>query len=173
MRVNGSKISPELQGRIDTALNLIRKGDYQHIVFSGGFTSGKIRSEAEFMLQYARSTGGVGETTVMLEERSLDTLGNAIFTHSILKESGIVPSRVSVVTSCYHSHRSEYIFRSVFPESTRVDSPACFQVNSTNAELENEKLEEARRFFSHAPRDPDFLRSKLLGTASYRNAGIH
>lgn len=153
MRIPETGITSELKGRVDTGLELFQKGTFSRIVFSGGHTSRNAKSEADAMLKYGEKKGLIKTGTAILEEKSLDTLGNGILTEEILRSEGIHPDEIFVVTSCYHSRRSGYIFSRAFHDRAKIIVDSCYEVESGNAPLENEKMIEAEQFFAHFKKD--------------------
>jgi len=96
----------ELVRRVKHALRFCSTLDEPFILFSGGRTSGKY-SEALLMQRIAE-----GETTFelpsLLENRSLDTIGNAFFSSLILRQ--LRYGSLTIVTSPYHVPRSRMLF---------------------------------------------------------------
>ncbi|HIH39112.1 TPA: YdcF family protein [Candidatus Woesearchaeota archaeon] len=62
---------------------------------------------------------GIRRENIILEEQSIDTLGNMVFSHEIverlLKESSSVPE-IILITEGFHMHRSKLIFQKVFAD---------------------------------------------------------
>ena len=75
-RINGSEIHDELKGRLDVAIKLFNSGS--KLLLSGGITNHDLnRSEAQFMKDYCIANG-IPEASIILEEKSLDTIGNGV-----------------------------------------------------------------------------------------------
>lgn len=103
--------NPEAKARLDVARSLFNKKVADKIIVSGGFTKTKIRiSEASAMKKYLISTG-VDENVVIKEEKSKDTIGNALFTKNLILKPRKW-KKILVVTTEYHV-RAKYVFRKV------------------------------------------------------------
>ncbi len=123
-RLSEKCTGPEILGRSKVAADFMVKHEYMLAIASGGKTEPKCeKSEArviaDTLLKY-----GLNPSRIMLEERSGSTIGNAFFTRNVLKEMGIRPSKLYIVTSCYHSQRAKKIF-SLFFDSL-ILSDICF-----------------------------------------------
>lgn len=143
-RVNGNEIHDELRGRLEVGISLM--DEKSRLLLSGGITNHELgKSEAMVMKEYCVSRG-VPESSIILEENSLDTIGNGVF--SMLEIHGkILPGTIYVVSSCYHMKRSEFIFRKCFGPGYRFDFSHCS--NFHRPELDEAKsMELAEHFFS-------------------------
>lgn len=104
-------------------------GDAPVIILSSGWSYALEKppkiTEAQAMKQYAIRFGAT-ENSILLEEYSRDTAGNAYFTKiKILKPNSW--HKVIVVTSDYHEARSEYLFRKILGPAymiTMVSTPS-------------------------------------------------
>ena len=143
-RINGSEIHDELKGRLDVAIKVFNSGS--KLLLSGGITNHDLnRSEAQFMKDYCIANG-IPEASIILEEKSLDTIGNGVFCAMIV-HGKYLPEVIYVVSSCYHMERSEFIFEKCFGPGYRFDFSHCFSFNRPDMN-EKESTELARRFFS-------------------------
>jgi uncharacterized SAM-binding protein YcdF (DUF218 family) len=100
--------------RLQTAIELFRAGIAPHLIMSGGgrlSLENPLLTEAKQMKAYAISQGVPAEV-VFTEERSLDTIGNAVYTRKQLLEQRDW-QRLTVVTSEWHLERSLRAFRHV------------------------------------------------------------
>jgi uncharacterized SAM-binding protein YcdF (DUF218 family) len=123
------QLTPRTAQRIDTAISEWWGEIFApDVVVSGkhSFMLSKAKrpslSEASAMKQYALSDG-VPEEVVHIEDESLDTIGNALFT----KTRVVVPNnweRLMVVTSESHLPRTLEIFRHVMGGDIEVDGTA-------------------------------------------------
>jgi len=140
----------EIVGRVETGIAVFRKIKADYIVFSGGATlPNTTTTEAKFMAEYAIKRK-IDKSRIILEEESLDTIGNAYFSRKILEKLNIKPELVVVVSSCYHMKRVRYIFTKVFGRSSNLVFEYCFSVNNRKmAELEEKKLKRALNFFQN------------------------
>lgn len=71
--------------RLDKAIEFYEGGDVQKILLSGGNTNPKIsKTEAQAMYDYLLSKG-LPKNSLIKEEKSLDTFGNALFSKELVK----------------------------------------------------------------------------------------
>jgi hypothetical protein len=103
------------KSRVRKAAQLLTSHPLSHVVMSGRWTflesQVPLRTEASAMKDYARILG-VPESRIILEDRAVDTIGNALFT----KTAVLVPRgwrNLIVVSSPDHLPRVEYVFRHV------------------------------------------------------------
>ena len=92
--------------RLLHALRLYRAGKAPVVVCSGGGRAGT--SEARVMGRLLQEWGVPAEA-ILLEEQSLSTLENALFSYPVLKTRGI--RHILLVTSAMHMPRAAAVFR--------------------------------------------------------------
>ena len=161
-RINGSEIHQELKGRLDVGISIMDPDS--KIMLSGGLTNIRLdKTEAKVMKDYCLSRG-VKESQIILEENSLDTIGNGFFTlEEVMKLPK--PNLIQVVSSCYHMKRSEYIFRKCYGERYNLCFNNCYQFDRDDID-EVSSMEMAKQFFSGI-RDGD------IATISSRIHSMH
>lgn len=108
-------------GRLDRAIRLYKKGMAKKMILSGGVT-GKEHKDSESGEMYVYMRGkGIGEDTLLIENKSLNTIGNAVFSKLLIKkDSRFRDPSLLIVTSDYHVRRSRFIFRRIFGPSCRI-----------------------------------------------------
>ncbi|MFT8312982.1 MAG: YdcF family protein [Clostridium sp.] len=97
--------SPIMRERVIKAVELFNKGYAKYIICSGGSAHNKYR-EADIMINLAESLG-VPESSLIKEDKSINTYGNIINSIEIMKKRKW--SSVIVVTSPWHLKRSNYL----------------------------------------------------------------
>lgn len=114
-------LSPTSRARLDYALELY-KLQPKPLVLSGRWSllsdTPPPVTEAAAMRDYALSQG-LAASQLLLEEESMETIGNAYF--SFVRH--VWPQRwhaVEVVTSAFHAERTQYCFKKVFASSCHV-----------------------------------------------------
>lgn len=125
--INRDGSLPDLpKKRVEAGIELFKERHAQRIIMSGkyGFwldESGVIpsRSEAEAMKEYAVALG-IPADSILLEEESKDTLGNAYFTKVNFLEKNNW-KKVVIVTSDFHFERTKYIFNLVLGHDYSID----------------------------------------------------
>ena len=108
------KISADALTRAKVALKLLQKKEIQKLVLSGGFSNKKFPrlSEARLFTRFFIKKG-IGKKKLILEEKSKDTLGNAIYCKKLfIKEK--LPKKIILITSNYHLQRSLKVFQHIF-----------------------------------------------------------
>lgn len=108
--------------RVDKAISLYKRGIASKIIFSGRWWGGlKIRpenSEARLMAEYAKSQG-IPAKDILLEEKSLTTLGNFYFTKTKILEPNRY-RRIVIVTHRSHFPKARYLARKVLGRKYRI-----------------------------------------------------
>lgn len=103
-----------LEGRVKEAVQLFNSGVAHFIILSGGHpdpeTGKKTHTEAKIMKKMATDLG-VPQNALILEEDSLDTVGNAYYAKKILENYGW--NNIVVVVLDYHKDRASYAFSKV------------------------------------------------------------
>lgn len=168
MRIFHDGPGEELKGRVDTAVHLASNTGSRVVIFTGGFTNDSVdKSEALCMEEYAQNKYGNNGVEYILEERALDTIGNAVFSLPYVMDRPNI-RRIYVVTSCYHTDRSMYIFRETFPGSIKVEAGDCFEVPGDKLEQERDRLKIAQSFFKMAKKSEENLEDLLYSTEMYK-----
>ncbi|MCM0041244.1 MAG: YdcF family protein [Algoriphagus sp.] len=101
--------------RITQALQLYRMGKIKKILITGGqgLYPTNSYSEAELLKRFLIMTG-LPETDILLEEKSVNTRENALFTKGFLEKNGIATDQEFVlITSAFHMPRSKKCFDKV------------------------------------------------------------
>lgn len=77
------------------------------------------KTEAQAMKEYAISLGLDGKN-ILIEDKSLDTMGNAFFAKKIVKRiAGL--EKITVVTCDFHVERAKYIFERIFGDGFSIE----------------------------------------------------
>jgi len=101
--------------RITQALQLYRMGKIKKILITGGqgLNPTNPYSEAELLKRFLVMTG-MPETDILIEEKSVNTRENAVFTKEFLKKNGIaIDQEFVLITSAFHMPRSKKCFDKV------------------------------------------------------------
>jgi uncharacterized SAM-binding protein YcdF (DUF218 family) len=128
------------------------------------------RTEAEVMAEIVKAYG-VNEDSLLFEDQSLDTLGNAIFSADRHLRK-LEPGTLYVVTSPFHMERSLYIFQQVLGASWTVVACQSPEWSGETRKAGAQKaLERAKQFFADlAPGDIDACLAKLKKSYGERAA---
>ncbi len=107
-------LSEEGKQRVRKAVELFKTGKVDKLLMSGGHAPGSENgpTEAENMREYAIRQG-VPPGDILKEEKSRDTVGNAMYCRSVVDSLPGVDSIV-VITSDYHVERAGYFFQKAF-----------------------------------------------------------
>jgi len=119
------KLSYGGRKRAKKALQLFKQKKVDRIILSGGHTSHKNPelSEAGLFSDYLIKKG-VPRQKLFLEESSLETIGNAVFSKKVLLKRQF-GKNILVITSDYHLPRSLFIFKHVFGPLYQIDGASC------------------------------------------------
>ena len=131
----------ELTARAEKAIEIFKKKQAKKIIASGGKTSPNKKgiTEAEGMKQYLIGRK-IPARSIVKEENSKDTIGNALFTKTKILDSSNW-KKILIVTSDYHIPRAKYIFQKILGNKFKLD----FQSSKSNldaVEFAERKLRE-------------------------------
>ncbi len=133
-------ISEETKSSVEKAVGLFKEGKAGTMLMSGGWSfmleKKPADTEANGMKKYAVSLG-VPSDSILKEERSLDTTGNALYSIDIIAGLPEI-KRIILVTVDYHMPRARYMFEKAFGGSYEMEF-----VESRSG-LSSEKLEKKR-----------------------------
>ena len=157
----------ELRSRLALGIELFEKIGADRIIFSGGMANSRAGiTEAKIMGDHA-ILKGIPQHKIILEEKSLDTIDNAIFTKEVVKGKF---KELYIITSCYHVSRASFIFKMVFGEKYRLHFDYCSRVGE--GEEEKAQLNKAKQFFKDMnPGDDKELRKRILRYELYIKEG--
>lgn len=117
-RCDHDEIHPLLKERLDTVLSLTAKHHYKRIIVSGGAVASKL-TEAEIMQRYLIEHGIAAEN-ILLENRSRNTVHNAINSSILMRQHGL--KTCILVSNSFHIRRMQFILK-------QLDIPASFYAN--------------------------------------------
>ena len=108
--VHGDSPSLALTHRLEGALDYLNRYPDSVAIVSGGKGKGENITEAECMRRQLTAMG-IGESRLLLEERSTSTAENFAFSKELLRQAGIDPETavVAVVTNDFHCFRAHLI----------------------------------------------------------------
>jgi len=170
--VHGAGLTPEEEltkkatQRMDTAISAWEAGVAPNMVVSRGHSfmldTPPSVSEASVMRQYGLENG-VTDESIYVEDESLDTIGNALFT----KTNILIPNNwehFTIVTSLGHSPRTRQIFEHVMGTDFEIqEMPAPDAV--TLMDIVHEKVGEAimrEVLRGTKPGDDETIRKRLF-----------
>jgi|Deesub1362A_J573_1020465.scaffolds.fasta_scaffold10065_1 uncharacterized SAM-binding protein YcdF (DUF218 family) len=169
-RLRSIQIHPELKGRVEVGIGIFKDKFAEYLILSGGKTNPSIPlSESEVMRDYAIMLG-VSSEVIIIEQNSMDTIGNAYFTRKIIDELGC--SDIYVVTSCYHVNRAKFIFEMCYGKDYNMFFSYCFSFHDPEAEKkEIDSIRLAEEFFKDImPGDLNEIEKKLFSIHTlYKN----
>jgi len=113
------KLPNVLKSRLNTAIELYKKGLFSKFIVVGGLSNKKLGiTEAEAMKNYLIQKG-IDSKDILKEETSTDTIGNAFF----LKKKILKPKKwknLIVITSDFHLERAKIIFKKVLGKGYKI-----------------------------------------------------
>jgi len=159
VKINSKKISNELKGRTDTGIIKFYESNADFLILSGGRTNLNYSAECEIMCRYAM-VKGVPREKIILDPNSLDTIGNAFFTHKIIEKIESM-TEIIVVSSCYHMERIQFIFSMCYGPKYNLDFTFCYNYPGKE-EHEKHSLNLAMNFFRNIePGDCQMIEKRL------------
>ena len=105
----------ELVGRCSTALNLANKYPECYVLVTGGPTASGDRNatEADMMADWLMDNG-VSADRIIIENRSMTTGENALFSYRLLADGYEEVNSIAIVTSDYHVPLGSLVFQYQF-----------------------------------------------------------
>ena len=106
---------PELIGRLETALTCARQYPRAYVLCTGGGTAAgnKDATEADRMGAWL-AENGVAPERLIIENRSMSTTQNAVYSAELLRQGYPSVKQVAVVSSGYHIPWGQLLFEAVF-----------------------------------------------------------
>lgn len=139
---------PELRARLDAAREEAERAPDAQVVLTGGRSNPDVPATEARVMADALLAQGLPRGRMLLEERALDTIGNAFFCRVLLPDA----RELRIVTSCYHLSRATAAFRACFGPSVDVRPARCADAGSADAVAsEGRRAKSARRFFEGVP----------------------
>ncbi len=134
------------KARVDTAYDLYQEDPTRTIILSG--KGPRAHTEAQTMRDYLLEKG-VPSENIVLEEKSMSTIQNALYTFELLDKT-TVPTDIILVTNHFHMNRSLAWFNFVFADSgINIAFYAAPDHGFTAAELQKTREKEARSLKCH------------------------
>ena len=108
------EMKDELKDRCDAAAAAARVFPDSILVCSGGATgenNPESHTEAGLMKEYLTQECGIEADRIFIDEKAMDTVGNALNTFEILKEQQI--EEATIITSNYHQRRANLLYEAL------------------------------------------------------------
>jgi len=131
-----------LDKRVEVLGKLVEKFPEARVLLSGG-GMGVLKTEAREMLEKLKKNYKADEKLVILEEDSLDTLGNIVFSKLLLKKMNILCGieKIIVVTSPFHAIRVHSLFSRVFPKEISFEIRVHdYYLNKVSSDITTRKI---------------------------------
>lgn len=134
-------IRPELEGRLQTALACAQKYPGSYVLCTGGGTAANAPEATEAGQMALWLVGnGLEPERLIVEDQSLTTTENALFSHAILKEQYPQITTAAIVTSDYHIPWGAVLFEAEFLFGTEdapihIVSNAAFPTTRTGMDM--------------------------------------
>ena len=117
-KVNDEVPSRMLRYRLQTAVAYMEEHPDAICVVSGGQGWNESRTEAGVMQRWM-SAGGIDASRIIIEDRSMNTEQNLLFSKEMLENAGISCEKAIIVTDGYHQYRA-----SLFAKKIDIDAYA-------------------------------------------------
>jgi hypothetical protein len=129
--LDNGDLSRDFIDRLNLTLTAAHRYPGARIIVSGGATdTGQVEAQA---MRAWLTERGVSPTRVLVEDRSTDTIENALFSIELTARAGI--REVTVVTSAYHSARAAALFDVANEIHRKDDLPQLAAVHHVSAGL--------------------------------------
>ncbi len=123
--LDGERVSKLLGSRIDKAISIFHKGnDRAMFICSGGKGDDESIPEAQAIASYLKEKG-IGEDHILLEDRSVSTRENLLFSRRIIENRG-GSGRVALVSSDYHIYRCILLAKELGISCTGIGARTAF-----------------------------------------------
>ena len=111
---NTKNVPYDAKKRAIKAYKMFKKNKIQKLIISGGYTNKKYPkiSEAQLLFKFLTQKG-IDKKRLILEEKSKDTIGNAIYSKKIIIKQKLSKD-ITIITSNYHMKRSLLVFHHIF-----------------------------------------------------------
>jgi len=150
-------LSAQTRSRVDEGIKLLDSSKAPIVIFSGGNPENYSCSQAESMSRYAISKG-VDIRKILLEDKSLDTFGNAFFAKRIIKRH--YWKKLLIVSHAYHIQRTKIFFDFIFGRDYTLDYVGI-EKNITS-KLEGKLLDLFRETFKDIEKGDDAAIQKRM-----------
>ncbi|MBR0140968.1 MAG: YdcF family protein [Ruminococcus sp.] len=138
----------ELIGRLNVAMKCAEQYPNSYIVCTGGGTAkdNKDVTEADLMGEWLVENG-LDEKRLIIENKSLTTAQNALFSYDILLNQYPQVNSVALVSSSYHIAWGSLLFESAFMKTASEHStPEIHIISNCSYKTENDKYSDVLRF---------------------------
>ena len=123
-----NKIHPILKKRLDLFISKYKKGD--KVILSGGNTNKNTHTQAYIMSKYIRKHIDINKNHILLENKSLNTIENVIFSFKIFKKQNI--RKITIISSIWHLDRIKKIIDYVSERSLKVEYLCSEKIHPEN-----------------------------------------
>ena len=147
--------TPMMKGRVDA---LIKIENPHIIILSGGYTNPHCNISEAFMMKNYMEKNNYNMNNVILEERSMDTIGNAVYSKILLSEMNTKYDNITLITSCFHMNRASNIFKYIFKDKNIIKGP-CSPWDIDYSQVESEKWIKDKKFLDANKDFSDIVRS--------------
>jgi uncharacterized SAM-binding protein YcdF (DUF218 family) len=164
----------ETRARADLAARLASGTDCKVALMGWAYRPDTDLCISDAMAGYLQATHGFAKSKLLIDRRSRDTVGDAVFSKMML--TGISTNReIVVATSDYHADRALKVFRFVYGPDWQVSVTGA-AVGSTDEQRLHERQSLAafeRAFEGIASGDDKRIRATLVTKHPYYNGEVH
>ena len=143
---NNGEISSILKQRLNKFLE-IKNLKKTKIIVSGGKTQQKaLHTEAYMMKKYLIDVGNIAKTDIICENKSKDTIDNAMETLKIVEKINNIKS-IIIITSKFHIKRTKHIFNYYY-ESYKNKIKYIYSKNGLNKDQTKIKTNKEKKYLN-------------------------
>jgi len=118
------------------------------VIMAGGPTSQQVLTAEGSVMKVLAAKSGIPVDRIFVEDRSMDTIENAVYAKLILEAKFPNIKKIIVVTSDYHQQRALMVFQRVFGENYSFSIHGASSSTSLSQEIRLKNEENEKHFIS-------------------------
>lgn len=153
-RNSTSRLPSTLVSRIEKSVNIVESVNSSLLILTGGDVAAVGITESKAMLDYIKEhyPNIANSTAIICEEKSRNTVENALFCNEILDQHDI--NEVTVVTNDFHAPRARLVFRAIL----RNAEVSCVPCHTPGTAVE--RLDSIAKEIKYLPHLPQYLKDR-------------
>ena len=147
MNKNGD-LNSESRLRADKAAEIYKQNNESKIITCGwAYRADSQIKISEAMKSYLVNFHDIPSNDILLEPKSRDTVGDAVFTRKFIEDKFNF-SKLAIITSFFHLNRAKYIFKFIYDKKFQLSFFTSDSINEDQKkDLELESLEKFKKTF--------------------------
>lgn len=168
-------LNSETQARVDLAVNTFFQTHAVMLITCGwAYREDTNLAISDAMIAYIKKNYLISDSNLFSENRSRDTVGDAVFTRSHFEEAELGSFEFHIVTSDYHLERTTEIFRFVFGPRANLRFHGAESNNSHNLLQELKSTDAFQKTFQNlSSLDFGGIIRRMFSEHPFYNGEIH